>query len=99
MESYDTLSEAINHLKKSGYTYDFNLTPHSLECVTLKLEMHPETFQIDKVFRFEGMSNPDENSILYAISSTQGIKGLLVDAYGVYTEGLSTEIKLKFSTH
>lgn len=98
MENYDTLSEAMNGLIADGYTHNFNLKPKCLECDSLKVELHPEQFQIDKVFRFEGMSNPDDNSILYAISSTQGIKGLLVDAYGVYEEGLSLEMKLKFSS-
>jgi hypothetical protein len=70
-----------------------------LECPSFKIELHPEDFQIDQHYRFEGMSSPDDNSILYAISSTKGLKGLLVDAYGVYAEGLSTEMNLKFNSH
>ncbi len=99
MENYDTLSETIGGLQANGYTCDFNLKPHCLEYASLKMELHPEEFQIDQHYRFEGMSNPDDNSILYAISSTKGIKGLLVDAYRVYAEGLSTEMILKFKTH
>jgi hypothetical protein len=99
MENYDTLSEAINDLKASGYTLDLNLKSHFLECDSKKVRLHPEDFKIDKSFRFEGMSNPDDNSILYAISSTQGLRGLLVDAYGVYAEGLSFEMNLKFKSH
>jgi hypothetical protein len=34
------------------------------------------------------MSNPDDNSILFAISSGN-LKGALVDAYGVYSENLT----------
>lgn len=98
MENYETLSEAINHLKASGYTLDLNLKSHFLECASHKVKLNPEDFQIDKSFRFEGMSNPDDNSILYAISSTKGIKGLLVDAYGVYAEELSLEMNLKFKS-
>ena len=44
MKSYDTLSEAINALQNRGYTYDFNLNPHCLECAALKLEINPEDF-------------------------------------------------------
>lgn len=98
MENYDTLSQRMNNLKSEGYTYDFNLKPNCLECKALKIKLKPEEFSIDKFFRFEGMSNPDDNSILYAISSANGIKGLLVNAYGVYAEGLSAEMKLKFKS-
>jgi len=97
MKSYDTLSEAINDLQANGYTYDFNLKPDCLECASLKLELHPEEFTIDEIYRFEGMSNPDDNSILFAISSNKGVKGLLVDAYGVYAEELTEEMRTKLS--
>ena len=95
MKSYDTLSEAIQDLQRRGYTYDFNLKPHCLECVSLKLEIHPEDFYVDEMHRFEGMSSTDDNSILYAISSKNGIKGTLVDAYGVYAENISEEMRKK----
>ena len=95
MKSYDTLSEAVQDLQRRGYTYDFNLKPHCLECASLKLEIHPEDFKVDEVHRFEGMSSTDDNSILYAISSKNGIKGTLVDAYGVYAENISEEMRKK----
>ena len=61
--------------------------------------MHPSDFRIDEFYRFEGASNPDDNSIVYAISSNQGIRGVLVDAYGVYSDSLTEEMidKLKIS--
>ncbi|HNP16938.1 MAG: phosphoribosylpyrophosphate synthetase [Thalassobius sp.] len=97
MKNYDTLSEALNDLKTRGYSNDFNLKPHCIECPAHKLELHPEQFEVKEVYRFEGMSNPDDNSILYAIESKDGFKGVLVDAYGVYAEALTEEMirKLK----
>lgn len=95
MKNYDTLSEAIKDLHQSGYTYDFNLKSECLECASLKLEINPEDFEVDKTYRFEGMSSTDDNSILYAITAKNGIKGLLVDAYGVYAENISEEMRKK----
>lgn len=95
MENYDTLSEAINGLQHRGYTYDFNLKHDGLECASLQIHIHPEDFKVDEHYRFEGMSNPDDNSILYAISSKDGIKGLLVDAYGMYSENISEAMRTK----
>ncbi len=95
MYNYDTLSEAIHNLQQRGYTYDFNLKPECLECASLKIEIHPEEFEVNELHRFEGMSSTDDNSVLYAISSKDGIKGLLVDAYGVYAENISEAMRKK----
>ncbi|HEY0744648.1 MAG TPA: phosphoribosylpyrophosphate synthetase [Chryseosolibacter sp.] len=89
MKSYTTLSETLNDLKKRGYSEDFNITPTCLECSSLNLQLHPEDFKVDEYHRFEGMSNPDDNAIVFAISSNDGVKGTLVDAYGVYAENLT----------
>ena len=95
MRNYDTLSEAINDLQIRGYTYDFNLKPECLQCASLKMEIQPEDFDVDETHRFEGMSSTDDNSVLYAISSKDGKKGLLVDAYGVYAENISEAMRKK----
>jgi hypothetical protein len=89
MTYYNTLSEALNDLKKRGYSEDFNLKSDFIECPSLELQLHPENFAVDEYHRFEGMSNPDDNSIVFAISSKDGIKGTLVDAYGMYADSLS----------
>ena len=88
-KNYDTMVEALNGLRKQGYAEDFNLSSECIECPTLKLKLRPEQFQIDKFYRFEGMSNPDDNSIVYAISSRDGVKGVLVDGYGVSATSLN----------
>ncbi|EAQ49968.1 MULTISPECIES: hypothetical protein [Flavobacteriaceae] len=95
MKNYNTLSEAINDLQTNEYPYDFNLKPECLECASLKIEIRPEDFKVDKIYRFEGMSSTDDNSILYAISSKKELKGLLVDAYGVYAENISEAMRKK----
>jgi hypothetical protein len=89
MKTFDTLSEAMQDLKKRGYVNDFNLHPEWIECAPLKLKLAPVQFHVDEVHRFEGMTNPDDSSILFAISSSDGVKGLLVDAYGPYADSLS----------
>lgn len=96
---YDTLSQAINGLKKRGYTEDFNLKGNGIECKALEYEIPVHDFYIDEMFRFEGMTNPADASILYAISSEKfKVKGTLVDAYGVYGSTMTTEMveKLRY---
>jgi hypothetical protein len=89
MQTYETLSEAMNALKAKGYTSDFNLHPEWIEAPSLNMRLKPEEFHVDEVYRFEGMTSPDDSSVLYAVSSSKGIKGLLVDAYGAYSESIS----------
>jgi hypothetical protein len=94
---YTTLSEATNDLKKRGYNHDFNLEGECVECPALQLRLAPEHFTVDEFHRFEGMSSTDDNSIVFAITSDKGIKGLLVDAYGVYASSLSEAMIRKLS--
>jgi hypothetical protein len=94
---YTSLSEATNGLKARGYIYDFNLKPECVECPGLQLQLNPENFSVDEFHRFEGMSSTDDNSIVFAISSDKGVKGVLVDAYGVYSSNLNDDMIKKLS--
>jgi len=99
-EWYGTLSETINGLKKEGYTLDFNICEESVACHQTNLILSPEDFEIDKVYRFEGESNPDDQSILYAISSpTFNVKGVLVNGYGISSDQKSDALISKLRTH
>jgi hypothetical protein len=61
------------------------------------LQLSPEAFIVDEFYRFEGMSSTDDNSIVFAISSENGLKGVLVDAYGVYASNLNDSMIKKLS--
>lgn len=90
MKTYDTLTEALADLQKRGYKEDFNLTEQCLYCKGHELEVHPEDFEVDEFYRFEGNTDPGDSMVLYAISAhTSKLKGTLLDAYGVYAENLT----------
>ena len=101
MKSYDNLVEGLNDLKMQGYVEDFNLKENCLECRNGQYKVFHNEFEIDKWFRIEGDdSSPDDSSILYAISSDKyGLKGTMVNAYGVYSNSIANEMlsKLKFA--
>ena len=99
MHDYISLADALEGLKKRGYVEDFNLKENCLECRARQLDIEVADFEVDEVYRFEGDSNPDDSSVLYAISSGKhGIKGVLVDAYGAYASELSADMieKLRY---
>lgn len=100
MYIYDTMTAAVADLEQRGYEYDFNLADDSIECKALDLRLMPEEFEIDEFYRFEGMTDPADSSVIYAISSPVGnLKGVLIDAYGAYSENISPELLDKLKVH
>jgi len=97
MNNTKTLSQKINTLKEEGYTLDFNLDKDKITDLSGKKSYTPESFNVDKVYRFEGMSNPSDNSILYAITTSDGKKGVLVDGYGISGGQISKELNKKLN--
>jgi hypothetical protein len=99
MEAFETVTETLNYLRTQGYTEDFNLDNDCIECGDGKHKITADEFTIDKVYRFEGDSDPADESIVYAISSDKyNLKGVLVNGYGISTDALTDEMieKLKY---
>ena len=95
---YDSLSEAIAGLQGQGYGVNLNLCPEGLENRGQRT-VYPDTErEVRAVYRFEGQTNPADSSILFAIESSDGRKGLRVDACGAYSgavpEGVIRKQKL-----
>lgn len=100
MENYDTVSEAITALRNQGYSEDFNLRQDCIECRNKTLQLFHSEFEIDKYFRFEGESDPADESIVYAIHSpVHHLKGILVNGYGISSDRLTDEMLEKLKTH
>jgi hypothetical protein len=78
----NTLSECVNKLVRDGYTENFSVDEKGLALAENGKHYKPEQVHIKNFFRFEGASDPADNSILYAIELADGTKGTLVDAYG-----------------
>lgn len=94
-KGYETVTEAVNDLKKRGY--NANLSMHAdkecLICDAPFAELSPEHFSIDEVYRFEGMTDPGDEMVVYAISSNDNkIKGVVVNAYGIYSSFRSNRL-------
>lgn len=87
-EEERSLVNVENMLTKSGYVHDFKVTDgrlHTLDPATTK-SYTPDEVTIVDFYRFEGESNPDDMSILYAIEANDGVKGTIASAYGVYAD-------------
>jgi hypothetical protein len=79
-----TLQDAMQELRKRGYDKDFRLDKTGRLVINgTGKTFAPEEVQIREELRFEGDSNPDDMSILYAIETKSGEKGLVVNGYGI----------------
>src|SRR4051794_20631470 len=96
MDQYVTMSGTINELRNEGYVEDFNLLRQCLECRNGAYRIFADEFEVDKFFRFEGPSDPADAAILYAISSDKhGLKGVLVNGYGISSDDITDEMLQK----
>jgi hypothetical protein len=97
MYQYDTVTEAVNGLKRRGFNLDFNLNFNCLVCGENSVTLPPEEFEITEVHRFEGDSDPADEAVVFAIESMHGLKGVLVNGYGVSADKMSNEMIQKLS--
>lgn len=92
MRFYRTITEAISGLKSRGYTIDFNLGFGGVQPRRALFSLASDKFEITEVYRFEGDSSSDDAAVVYAIESHDGIKGSLVNGFGISADSASDEI-------
>jgi hypothetical protein len=89
----DTLVEALTRLQASGYAGSWSARPGGrLACAVCGGEMDALDMVVDKIMRFEGPSDPGDESILYALTGQCGDLGVYISAYGPYACDLHVEV-------
>jgi hypothetical protein len=79
---YETLVEATEDLAKRGFTVNFSVNKRGeLQQGGGKTYAEHEV-KLVEFHRFDGMTNPSDDSIIYAVETNTGEKGTVVDAYG-----------------
>lgn len=89
-----TLSQRIEELRKSGFTTNFSVKDETIVNLDEDVRVDVEELDVKHFYRFEGMTNPSDLSILYAVETKDGKKGTLVDGYGV-SSSISKELSKK----
>lgn len=57
------------------------------------MQVFPNGFVVDKHCRFEGLSDPAAEAVVYAISLPKyHLRGTLVNGYGVYADPLADDL-------
>ena len=86
---YATITEAIEELRKQGYTLDFNLEANRLKVD--EQEFSADEFEIVDLYRYEGESDPGDEATVYALASKSDVRGILVAGYGAIIDESSAE--------
>ena len=97
MVTYNTVAEAVNDLVRRGYTFDFRkVKSDHPEWLQDNKHLRPDEFVINELYRFEGPTDPADESLVLAISSAKhNVKGTLVNAFGPYGEPGVSELSAK----
>ena len=96
MHYYETVTQAVSELSKRGYSVNFNLSANYLRASDHGVNLNADEFSIDEIYRFEGNTDPGDEMVVYAISSeSKGLKGVLVNAFGVYSDSISDDLMAK----
>ncbi|HEX8462213.1 MAG TPA: hypothetical protein VF623_12315, partial [Segetibacter sp.] len=74
------LSSVLNKLVLDGYEDDFKIDEEgeALKSVKTDKTYTPDQINIVNFFRFEGQSDPNDQSILYVVETADGLKGTIV---------------------
>lgn len=84
VKHYTNMKEALQDLKARGFTANFEFVRKAFRDVNSGRTFKAGELAIVEHHRFEGASDPDEMSVIYAVESTDGIRGIVVDAFGTY---------------
>lgn len=90
-----SLASCLNKMVLDGYDDDFKISDSGLRSLKTEKVYSPEQVHITNFFRFEGQSDPNDNTILYVIETDDGVKGTVVDAYGAYADKALSEFMIK----
>lgn len=83
----ETVSGALSRLAEEGYTEDFSAGAHGVQCKHCEATHSSEGALVERVYRFEGASNPEDQAIVLGLRCREcSAKGVLVSGYGPSTD-------------
>lgn len=89
----ETLTEAVERLEQRGFRESFRAEEDALRAVGLDRCFRPEDLVVEEQVRFEGTSDPADETILFALRSADGaVRGLFVAHFGLGVEPRAAEI-------
>lgn len=83
---YERADAALKKLAEEGYTIDFNIEFEDIA-------VHADNYQIDQLYRYEGITNPDDETSVYGIQNKlTGVKGVFIAGNLSFIEGKKRDL-------
>ena len=79
---YDTLAEASIELKQRGFNANLKVNENKKMVDSDGKQFDASQVTLVEFHRFEGMSNPADSTIIYAVETETGEKGTVIDSFG-----------------
>jgi hypothetical protein len=76
------MNEVMADLAEKGFTHNFRIEGNHLINNESRQSFSADEVSLVDHYRFEGESDPGDASILYALETTTGEKGTLINTYG-----------------
>jgi len=73
---------AVAALGRRGFRTSFLVDGDHLRVAGTDCRYRPEEVSIRDCYRFEGTSDPDDMSVVYALETHDGVRGMLIDTFG-----------------
>jgi hypothetical protein len=79
----DSVLDAVQQLDGDGFAGSFSLRDDDLHCSICGNDHVASTAEVERIYRFEGPSDPDEEAVVYALRCPVcGAGGTLVSSFG-----------------
>jgi hypothetical protein len=86
LTKYLSVAGAVDELGRRGFTEGLRVIDGGLRATGTGEPVRTEDLVIREVYRFEGISDPDDMAIVYGIEGRRGLRATVVDAFGVYSD-------------
>ena len=84
VKTYSGMTEAMEDLRSRGFTANFEFLNQKFRDLVSGKIFTADQLTIVEHYRFEGASDPEDMSVVYAIESSDGTRGIIADAFGTY---------------
>jgi hypothetical protein len=92
----ESTSQVLKRLADQGYTEDFCTDKDGLKILPHNIVVDPDQIVVDKIYRFEGETDLDDEEIIFALSYPKlGLKGTFLVAFGPKMDTLDANIVLR----
>ena len=94
----ETLHAALARLARAGYGEELRARPDGFRDERGRVHP-PETLVVDEIARFEGESDPADEAVLFALSTSDGsVRGAFVAMFGPSSDPVGAELIKRLDT-